>query len=105
MLPVSQPLQEHEILPVFLVALIGIPGKSTEHGPDHKAVGDQRQQGAGKPAEETADQANDQTGGQDQRVQLIRAVSSVHKFPKAHGQLHTELTEPISKTIHRQITC
>ena len=35
MLPILDPLQEDQKFPVFLVTLVGIPGKGTEEGPEH----------------------------------------------------------------------
>ena len=43
MLLVLQPLPDTQILPVFLVALIGVPGQHTEDHQTHQKVGDQGQ--------------------------------------------------------------
>ena len=101
MLPILGPIQKLQKFPVLLIPLIGIPGKSTGNRPDHQAIGDHSQNRAGQSTEKAANQANDQTGGQNHRVELIRAVPAIHKPLKSHSQIHTELTEPISKTIHK----
>ena len=38
-LPVLQLFQKSQIPAIFLVTLVGIPGKSTENSPKHKRVG------------------------------------------------------------------
>ena len=84
MLPILDPLQEHQEFPVFLVTLIGIPGETAENGPEHQAVGYDRKNAAESAANEETHQTYDQTGSQNHRIQLIRAVTAYHKLPETH---------------------
>ena len=62
MLPILDPLQEHQEFPIFLVTLVGIPGKGTEDGPEHQAVRYDGKNAAEITADEHACQTYDQTG-------------------------------------------
>ena len=104
MFPILHPLQEHQKLPVFLVALVSIPGEGAENSPKHKAIRYNGKNTADGPLHKSAHQAHNQRSGQNHRIELIRAIAAHHKLPKAHCQLHAKLPEPIAKTIHKQIT-
>ena len=63
MLPVLDPLQEHQKFPVFLVTLIGVAGEGTEDGPEHQAVGYNGENAAERATDEHTCHAYDQAGG------------------------------------------
>ena len=101
-LPVFQPFHQHQILPVFLIPLIGIAGKSTEKGPNHQAVRNHRKEQTDRSFDKDTHQAYDQTGSQNHCIELIRSVTADHKPPQFGAHIRPELPEPISKTIHSQ---
>ena len=42
MLPVFDPLHKFQILPIFLIPLVGVPGKHPENRPNHQSIGQNR---------------------------------------------------------------
>ena len=105
MFPILDPVQQHQKFPIFLVTLVGVPGESTAHGPNHKAIGNQRQRqihrGVGN---KDSSQTYDHTGRQNGSIQFIRAVPAHHKFHKAGAQLCAELPQPIANSVHTVTT-
>ena len=80
MLPIPDPLYKTQVLAVFLIALVGIPGQGTANGPDHQSVrkGSQKQID-GSIVEERADQAGCQTDAQNCHIEPVCSVAPGHK--------------------------
>jgi hypothetical protein len=103
--PVFQLIHQHQEFSIFLVTLVGIPGEGTEHGPDHEAVSQSGQCqiyriGFDKHGNHARDHASRQNAG----IEFVRSVSAGHKPGQTHPKLHTDLPQPISKSIHISIT-
>ena len=89
-LPVLDSLQEGQILPIFLVTLVGVPGEAAEDGPEHQAIGNRRQNQIDRPhGDKHRDQADHQACTQDGGIELVRAVTASHKAAQACCELCT----------------
>ena len=103
--PVLDPIQQHQKSAVFLVALVGVPGEGAEHGPEHEAVGHKGQrQIHSRSLNKNRYQNNDHARRQNNRIEFIRSVASGHKPGKAYPKFCTKLPQPISKSVHVLIT-
>ena len=70
--PVLQAVEKQEKGPVLLIALIGIPGESTEDGPDHQGVAEEPENSAhNRPDEEGREDACKQPKTQDHHIQSV----------------------------------
>lgn len=70
--PVLQTVEKQEKGPVLLIALIGIPGESTEDGPDHQGVAEEPENSAhNRPDEEGREDACKQPKTQDHHIQSV----------------------------------
>ena len=84
-LPVLDSVQQHQKFPVFLVALIGIPGEAPEYGPEHEHIGNQGQHQIHNLRRiENRDNANDRACHQNHGIEFVRSVPSGHKPGQAH---------------------
>ena len=92
---VLESLQEHEVLSVFPVALVGIAGKTAEDCPAHKRIGHQRQnQVKQRQFYENIDNADCQTCTQDHHIQLVGTVTALHELPDS-------VSDFAEKAVHR----
>ena len=85
-LPVLDPIQDHQKPPVFPVTLIGVPGEAPEKSPKHQDIGKGGQdQGQTRGfRQKYGDQREDHAGTQDHGVQFVRAVTAHHKPLEPH---------------------
>ena len=84
MFPVFQPFHKAKILPIFLVALVGVPGEAAEDGPEHQTIGHRRQNQIDRPhGDKHREQADHQACAQDSGIELVRAVTASHKAAQA----------------------
>ena len=89
-IPILQPIHQHQKFPIFPIPFVGIPGKGAKKGNTHQAVGHQMQnQVWQRTAHKNCHYNNGNTGPQNHRVQLIVSVAPGHKPP-----------EPVFETIH-----
>jgi hypothetical protein len=104
-LPVFDPIQQLQIFPVFLVALVGIPGEAAENGPEQQAVGQQAQQHIQKIIfGKKSDEAQCHTGQQNGGIEFVRAIAAHHKTAEAYFQFFSKLAKPAAESIHLTIT-
>ena len=100
--PVLQPIDYLQKLPVFLIPLVGVPGQGAEDGPDHQPVAQHHQQKIyRRVAENDGQQAYRQTYAQDYHIQFVRAIAPCHKPPQKRGKPRGELPQPAANAIHR----
>ena len=81
--PVLDPLQNIQKAAVFLVTLVGLPGKCPVQRPAHANIGQQPQNKIAPALQKHGDQHQHHAGPQNHRVQLIRAVAACHKAIKS----------------------
>ena len=87
MLFILQPFQKPQILPVFLVALVGVPGQAAENGPDHQAVAEDKKDQIQPPGlGPHRQQAGHQSGAENHHIQPVCTVSPRHKSPEKRRQ-------------------
>ena len=98
-------LQQHQIPPVFPVALVGVSGKGTEDRPEHQRVG---YQGQHKIQPVRPDKHGQQTrrkaGAQDHHIQFIRTVAALHEPLQSVSHFFSGSAQPIAEAIHKHIT-
>ena len=71
-LAILHPIQHQTEASVLLIALIGIPGESTEDGPDHQGVAEEPENSArNRPGEEGREDASKQPETQDHHIQSV----------------------------------
>ena len=100
-IPVFYPFKELQETAVFLIALVGIAGKASEDGKDHKAIGQQCQETVDNGVEnEHGNQADDHACTQNRQVQFIRSVTAGHKSGHTGTQLAHQISKPVTKSIH-----
>ena len=103
--PVLEPVQQHQKSAIFLVTLVGVPGEGAEHGPEPEAVGhkSQRQIHYGR-SDKQGNHADDHACRQNNRIEFVRSVPPGHKPGQPHPKLCAKLPQPISKSVHSVIT-
>ena len=100
-LPVLQPLHHGQILPIFLVALVGVPGKTAEDSPEHQSVRNGRQQQIHRlPGNKHGEQTDHNTRAQDGHIQFIRSVAACHKATQTCGELCTQAAKKSADSVH-----
>lgn len=100
-LTVLQPLKKLKELPVFLIPLVGIPGKYPADGPDHQSVGKQNaDQTEGGSSHKDRQHTCNQSCRENNHTEFICTITSVHKLPDALGKLKTDSPEPEHKSVH-----
>ena len=103
--PIFQPSHDLQEFPVFLIALIGVPGEGPENGPDHHAVAHHKEyQIHGRHLNPHGKQAGHQPDSQNQHIQFVRAVPSGHEAAQSRAHPGGELPEPVLNAIHAPIT-
>ena len=81
MLTILETLDQHKKFPIFLVALIGFPGKTPENRPEQKNIRNscQRQSDVNVIFEKHCHNTGNKTNPQQQKIQFITAVAAGHK--------------------------
>lgn len=80
MVPVLDPVEDLQELPVLLITLVGIAGEGPADGPDHQAIGKCRQQQIShRHLHKARDHADHQRRHQNRQIQFIRSISSCHE--------------------------
>lgn len=88
MVPVLDLFQKLQILPVFPIALIGVPGKAAEDRPTHQNIGDHRQNNVYHTyPDKHSQQTCHKSCHQNCCVQLIGTVATLHKSADAFSKL------------------
>ena len=92
MLLILDPLQDHQVFPVFPIPLIGIAGQCAENGPNHQDIGQSGQQCGHHryPHEKQRHYAQRHTGDQDRHIQFVCAVAAHHEPLNPHTNLTHE---------------
>ena len=104
-LPILQPPYNLQKLPIFLIPLVGVPGKPPENGPDHHAIAQHKEhQIHGRHPNPHGKQAGHQPDSQNQHIQFVRAVPSGHEAAQSCAHPGGELPEPVLNAIHAPIT-
>ena len=104
-LPILDPVHQLQIFPVFLIALVGVPGEAAKNGPEHQAVGQQSQQHVQKSVfSEECNKTHHYAGEQNSGIEFVRAVAAHHKPAEANFQFFTQLVKPAAESIHLTIT-
>ena len=104
-LPILQPTGELQKLPVFLIALIGVPGQTAPDRPNHQPVAQHKQQQIHRRVpDKHRQQTCGQTRAKNHHIQLIRSVASRHKPAQARTQPCGKLPEPTANAVHKKIT-
>ena len=83
MLPVLDPIQQHQKPPIFPIPLVGVPGKGTKNRPNHQCIRScgQRQIHHRKRYKNGNDTQH-QAATQNPHIQFVRAVAAHHKALK-----------------------
>ena len=84
--PVTDSLEKHQILPVFLIALVGVPGQATKDCPTHKRIGRKHQEKIHRgDADKHIDKANCKAYTQNDHVQFVSTVTPLHKMTNSRS--------------------
>ena len=90
MVPVLQPVYQHEKFPVLPIPLVGVSGKGAENGNAHQHIGQHMQQQVRQGRRDKNRHHHDSHAGpQKGGIELIVTVAPSH-----------ELVEPISELVH-----
>ena len=96
---IFEPLQKHQIFPVFLIPLIGIAGKAAENHSKQKCIRNYgKNQIYQRRFDKHTNQANHKTNRQQRNIQLVRTVAAHHKPPETGRYLCAKITKPITDT-------
>ena len=101
MLPILDSVDQAQIPAVFPVALMGIAGQGAENDNKGAGIGKQRHH-QHRPAggQEHGANAQHQTDDQNQRVELVRTIASLHKSLQAHSHFKQQPGKPAGISIH-----
>ena len=100
--PILQPIDYLQKLPVFLIPLVGASGQGAKNRPDHQTVAQQHQQQIDRRIPKNhRQQADRQTDAQDGHIQFVRAVASRHKAAEPCGEPRGNLMKPAANAIHK----
>ena len=101
MLLILKPLQQHKILAVLLVTLVGISGKHPEESPNYHTIIKQGQKQV-QPGDIDKDREHrsNKACRKDHRIQLIRTIAALHETPQACCDICTQTAEPATDTVH-----
>ena len=103
--PVLQAVEKLQEFPVFLIALVGVPGHGAPNRPDHQAVAQgPEDQVEGRGRNPHRQQTCHQSCAQDHHIQPVRAVPACHEITQSCGHFCGKLPKPTAKSIHRKIT-
>ena len=101
---ILQLLEKQQKFPVFLIALIYIPGQSAENGKKHQNIRNQSHRQLQRSAgEEGCQHRTEKTGAENGHIQFIRAVTTCHKTLQTGAQLIAEISQPVSKSVHKML--
>ena len=99
---VLQAVENQQKLPVFLVALVGIPGKRPEDGPNHQRIAqDQEEHPHTQVPEQRGENAGYQTCAQNDHIQPVGSIPPGHKAAKTCAHARACLMQPKGKFVHK----
>ncbi len=97
MLTVFTPAEQIQILPVFLIPFVSIPGKTAKNRPEHKNIRKHSQKKIQKrQPNKHGKQAGRHTHPQNCRIQLVRSVPTFHEPAKTRGQTAEKTSHTIT---------
>ena len=100
-LPVLHAAGKLEELPVFLIALVGIPGEAPHQGDDQKGVHAQGQDQVEEHVfHKHGQHAQHQTHDQQSHIQAVVTITTHHEALDSASHIHTGLTQPASSIFH-----